>query len=95
MKPREKARRARLFLYVAASFCMLLAFVAEPLNIGEFVCYLPFLIIGLALVPYFMYERCPSCRKMAYISRDRVKFCPYCGVDVDTCDLGDFRDKKR
>ncbi len=67
MKPRTKAKLARVGLGVATVACVSMALLSETYSIGTI---LPLVPILVALIPYFLYERCPHCRKTAFISKD-------------------------
>ena len=81
MNPRRKAKLARMGLLVATIISVTLIYLNETVEMGVLI---PLIPLFIALIPYFIYERCPQCGALAFISRDSVKFCPACGSDIDS-----------
>lgn len=71
----KKARRLRDFLLIAGFIVMLCAYIWEPL-----------LIVGAiisvsCLIPHFLFNRCPHCRKQ--LGNNAAKYCQHCGKSLD------------
>lgn len=74
MKVRN-AQKIRDMLAVAGIIIMLCGYVYEPLLfVGGVVAF-------SCLVPHFLYNKCPHCRKQ--LGRNEGKYCQYCGKEFD------------
>ena len=71
----RKAQRLRDMLLLIGFFMMLGSYIYESL-------FVPGMIVALScLVPHFLWNRCPHCRKQ--LGRNEAEFCQFCGEKID------------
>ncbi len=71
----KQARKLRNALLISGFIVMLLAYVWEPLLV------IGTIIACSALIPQFLFNRCPHCGKQ--LGRGDGPYCQFCGKSLD------------
>ena len=72
--PVHKARKLRDGLFIAGAIVMLLGCSWEP------ILYLGVIVTFSCLIPHFLWNRCPHCRKQ--LGRNDGDYCQFCGRNL-------------